>query len=61
MVQTLVQILHEATQIVDFFDKWDEQKRIKRDIKRIIIENFDESLVEKVTERFMKLAKVKFK
>jgi len=61
VVQTLVQILHEATQIVDFFDKWDEQKRIKRDIKRIIIENFDESLVEKVTERFMELAKVKFK
>ena len=61
VVQTLVQILHEATQIVDFFNKWDEQKRIKRDIKRIIIENFDESLVEKVTERFMELAKVKFK
>ena len=61
IVQSLVQMLDEATQIVDFFNKWDEQKRVKRDIKRIVIENFDESLVKPITERFMELAKVKFK
>ena len=61
IVRSLVAMLDEATQIVDFFSKWDEQKRVKRDIKRIVIENFDESLVKPVTERFMELAKVKFK
>ncbi len=61
VVRELVQMLEEATQIVDFFDKWDEQRRVKRDIKRLVTDNFDESLVEPVTERFMELAKVKFK
>ncbi len=61
VVQSLVSILEEATQIVDFFDKWDERKRVKRDIKRVVIENFDESLVKPVTDRFMELAQVKFK
>ena len=60
VVQSLVQMLDEATQIVDFFDKWDEQRRVKRDIKRVIIANFDESMVKPVSERFMELAKVKF-
>ena len=61
VVQSLVQMLDEATKIVDFFDKWDEKKRVKREIKRVVIENFDESLVRPVTERFMELAEVKFK
>ena len=61
VVQSLVAMLDEATQIVDFFNKWDEQKRVKRSIKRVIIENFDESVVKPVTERFMELAEVKFK
>ena len=61
VVQSLVKMLYEATQIVDFFSKWDEQKRVKRDIKRVVIENFDESLVQPVTERFMELTEVKFK
>ena len=60
VVQSLVQMLDEATQIVDFFKKWDEQKRVRKDIKRIVIENFDESMVKPVSERFMELAKVKF-
>jgi len=50
-------IADEASQIVDFFNKWDEQKRVRRDIKRAIIEEFDEALVKPVTERFMELAK----
>jgi type I restriction enzyme, R subunit len=61
VVQALVAMLDEATQIVDFFDKWDEQKRVKRDIKRVIIQSFSEDLVKPVTERFMELAEVKFK
>jgi type I restriction enzyme, R subunit len=61
MVQSLVQMLEEATQIVDFFSKWNEVTRVKRNIKRKIIENFDESLVAPVTERFMELAETKFK
>ena len=61
VIRSLVAMLDEATRIVDFFDKWDEQKRVKRDIKRVVIENFDESLVKPVTDRFMELAKVKFK
>jgi len=60
VVKSLVTTLDEVTKIVDFFDKWDEQKRIKRDIKRIVIDKFDESLVKPVSERLMELAKVKF-
>lgn len=60
VVQSLVRMLDEATQIVDFFDKWDEQKRVKRDIKHVVMEHFDELLVAPVIERFMELAKVKF-
>jgi len=61
VVRLLVQLLNDATQIVDFFNKWDEQKRVKKEIKHIVIENFDESLVKNITERFLELAKVKFK
>lgn len=61
VVQSLVQMLEDATQIVDFFQKWDEQKRVKREIKRTIIQHFDESLVPPVVERFMELARVKFR
>ncbi len=61
VVKALVGILDEATTIVDFFNKWDEQKRVKRDIKRLIIQHFDEDIIKPVTERFMELAEVKFK
>lgn len=60
VVSSLVELLDEASLIVDFFNKWTEQKRIKKNIKRLIIENFDESLVEQVSSRFMDLAKTKF-
>ena len=61
VVQSLVQMLDEATQIVGFFDKWDEKKRVARNIKREVIKNFDESLVKPITDRFMELAEVKCK
>ena len=62
VIHSLVQMMDEATAIVGFFEKWDEVKRVKRDIKRAVIEEFDDSdLVKPVTDRFMELAEVKFK
>ena len=62
VIHSLVQMMDEATAIVGFFEKWDEVKRVKRDIKRTVIEEFDDSdLVKPVTDRFMELAEVKFK
>lgn len=61
-IQTLVNKFDEATEIVDFFNKQDEVKRMKKEIKRAIIEqSFGEpSLVKVVQERFMELGKTKF-
>ena len=62
VVQQLVLMMDEATQIVGFFQKWDEQKKVRRDIKRAILKEFDkEELVKPVTDRFMELAQVKFR
>jgi len=61
VVQSLVKMLDEASQIVDFFKKFDEQKAVKKNIKRMVIKHFDLSLVKPVTDRFMELAQVKFK
>lgn len=61
VTRSFVEMLEEATQIVGFFDKWDERKRVKLKMRRVLIENFDESLVKPVTDRFMELAERKFK
>ena len=61
VVQELVAVMDEASQIIGFFDKWDEQKRLKVKIKRAIIAKFDEDIIKPVTARFMELARVKFK
>jgi len=63
VVQQLVVVMEDATSIVGFFDKWDEQKRVKRLIKRALLdEDFGtKELVGAITDRFMDLAKVKFK
>jgi type I restriction enzyme R subunit len=60
--QTLVDTFNEATQIVDFFTKLDEVKRMKKEIKRAILDqSFGEPrLVKVVQERFMKLGENKF-
>ena len=60
-VQSLAQMIDEASQIIGFFDKWDEQKQVKKRIKHTIIEHYDESLLKPVTDRFMELAQGKFK
>ena len=61
--KSLVNILNEATQIVDFFNKPDEIKRMKKTIKRTILDSTfgDKAIVPAVQERFMELAKVRFK
>jgi len=62
VVQQLVSMMDEATEIVDFFDKWNQVKRVRRNIKRAILEEFDDQgLVKPVTDRFMELAEVKFR
>ncbi len=60
--QVLVRVFEEATRIVDFFSKPDEVKRMKKEIKRAIMDcSFnDKALVSVVQERFMELARTKF-
>lgn len=60
--QILVMMLDEATKIVDFFNKQDEVKRMKKEIKRAVLDQpfGDRALVNILQERFMDLAKTKF-
>lgn len=60
--QHLVDMFDEATQIVDFFDKQDQVKRMKKEIKRAVLDGFfaDKALVTVVQDRFMELAKHRF-
>lgn len=63
VTKALVVVMDEATGIVDFFKKPDEMKRMQKNIKRTIVESSfdDEGLRKVVMERFMDLAKVRFK
>jgi type I restriction enzyme R subunit len=63
LTKELVSEFQEATQIVGFFDKWDEVARIKRQIKRAILDQpfGDKDLLDAVTERFMDLGKRHFR
>ena len=64
VVQQLVSMMDEATKIVDFFapQKGNDRKTVRRNIKRAILEEFDDlDLVKPVTDRFMELAEVKFR
>ena len=60
VVRELVEMMDEATEIVDFFQKNDEQRRMKKEIKRAIVDQFPKKLVKPVTDDFMELAKQKF-
>ncbi|HIJ22536.1 MAG: hypothetical protein HON68_01410 [Gammaproteobacteria bacterium] len=62
-VKQLVTAMEEATSIVEFFKKPDEVKGVRKSIKRTILdEEFgSRELVTAITDRFMELAKVKFK
>ena len=63
LTKELVTEFKEATQIVGFFDKWDEVTRIKKQIKRSILDQpfGNKALVDAVTERFMDLGKRHFR
>ncbi len=61
LTRSLVSKIEEATHVVGFWEKWDEQKRVRKIIRRALIEHFDESPVKAVSDRFMELAKRKFK
>ena len=63
LTKELVTEFQEATQIVGFFDKWDEVTRIKKQIKRSILDQpfGDKALVDAVTDRFMDLGKRHFR
>ena len=54
--------MNEASQIVDFFNKPDEIRRLKREIKNTLMEmpHANEELVREVTDSFMDLAKHRF-
>ncbi|MGI9371858.1 MAG: type I restriction endonuclease subunit R [Hyphomicrobiales bacterium] len=60
-LQPLIRMLDETTKIDDFFNKSDEQKRVKLEIERVVAANFDQALVKPITEKFMDLARIKFK
>ncbi len=58
----LVEYLNEVSQIVDFFNKPDEIKRLKRKINDLILQtdHSDQDLINNITESFMDLAKHKY-
>jgi len=60
--QSLVSMFDQATQIVDFFNKQDEIKGMKKAIKRAVIEQpfGDTAIVKALQDRFMELARTRF-
>ena len=62
VVKKLVQMMEDASSIVDFFNKEDEIRSARRDIRRtIMMTSFDDENLRKIImDEFMELAKVKF-
>ena len=58
----LVAYLNEVSQIVDFFNKPDEIRRLKRKINDLILQtdHTDKELINNITESFMDLARHKY-
>ena len=58
----IIKFLNEASQIVDFFNKSDEIRRLKREIKNTLMEmpHANEELLNEVTDNFMDLARHRF-
>ena len=61
-VKKLVQMMEDASSMVDFFNKEDEIRNVRREIRRtIMMTSFDDENLRKIImEEFMELAKVKF-
>ena len=62
VVKKLVQMMEDASSMVDFFNKEDEIRNVRREIRRtIMLTSFDDENLRKIImEEFMELAKVKF-
>ena len=62
MTKQLVQMIEKASSIVDFFNRENEIKRVKRDVRRTLIQSSfrDRSLIGAITDEFIELARVKF-
>lgn len=63
VTRKLVEMIDESSQIVDFFHKADEVKKVERAIKRELMETSfgdEDGLRNAVIQQFMDLAKVKF-
>ena len=62
VVRKLVQMMEDASSMVDFFNKEDEIRNVRREIRRtIMMTSFDDENLRKIImEEFMELAKVKF-
>jgi type I restriction enzyme, R subunit len=63
LTKKLVEMMDEASNVVDFFKKHDEIKSMKRKIKHGLLETSfgdDDKLRKNVIDSFMELAKVKF-
>ena len=58
----MVQMMEDASSMVDFFNKEDEIRNVRREIRRtIMMTSFDDENLRKIImEEFMELAKVKF-
>jgi len=63
LIKKRINQFEESSEIVGFFQKNDEIRTMKRNIRRaMILEDFeDPELIKAVTERFMDLGKVKFR
>ena len=62
VVKKLVQMMEDASSMVDCFNKEDEIRNVRREIRRtIMMTSFDDENLRKIImEEFMELAKVKF-
>ena len=64
MIETssaIFDMLEERTAIVEFFKKDDEVKKLRRDIKRLLLKFVKDPMVNKtVMERYIELARVNF-
>ena len=58
-----VVMLDEVTAIVDFFDKQSKVSKVRRDIRRVMLDDPSGTTepVQHITDQFMRLTEVKFK
>ena len=62
MTKQLVQMIEKSSSIVDFFNRESEIKRVKRDVRRTLIQSSfkDRGLIGTIADEFIELAKGKF-